>query len=127
AGACVDLLARAASGGAGEALAALAHGLGEIAYLSGDAEQAAEKFTQALELLRGVELPLDRAETQIRAAAALAAAGERELAVERLVDAYHTARKLKARPLATAAAADLAALGERVDRRLGRRAAGELE
>jgi DNA-binding CsgD family transcriptional regulator len=54
------------------------------------------------------------------------ALGERELAIERLMDAYRTARKLRARPLAQRAAAELAALGESVDRRLGRRAAAEL-
>ena len=128
AGACVDVLARLASRSGGtEARSALAHGLGEVALLNGDAEQAAVQFAQALDLLHEIELPLDRAETQVRAAAALAALGERETAVERLVEAYRTARRLRARPLAALAAAELTALGERVDRRLGRRAAADLE
>src|SRR5207244_11720411 len=66
-----------------EALAATAHSLGEMALLNGDAEQAAGHFLQALELLRDLDLPLDRAETQLRAGVALAEAGERESAIER--------------------------------------------
>jgi DNA-binding CsgD family transcriptional regulator len=41
--------------------------------------------------------------------------------------AYRAARRLRARPLATVAAEELARLGEQVDPRLGRRAASELE
>jgi DNA-binding NarL/FixJ family response regulator len=55
------------------------------------------------------------------------ASGERELGIERLGDAYRTARKLGARPLAQRVAAELAKMGEPVDRRLGRRAAAALE
>jgi len=40
--------------------------------------------------------------------------------LERLVAAYHTARTLGARPLATSAARELELLGEDVTRRLGR-------
>jgi DNA-binding NarL/FixJ family response regulator len=128
AGACVDVLAQIASqSGSTEARSALAHGLGEVALLNGDPEQAAVEFARALELLRELDLPLDRAETQVRAAAALVAADERETAVERLVEGYRAARKLRARPLAAVAAAELTALGERVDRRLGRRAAADLD
>ena len=72
-------------------------------------------------------MPFARAQTQLRAGVALAAAGERETGIERLTNAYRTARKLGARPLATRAAEELAALGEPVERRLGRRAAGYLE
>jgi DNA-binding NarL/FixJ family response regulator len=43
------------------------------------------------------------------------------------VDAYRTFRRLDARPLAVRAAATLAEFGEPIDRRHGRRAAGELE
>jgi DNA-binding NarL/FixJ family response regulator len=53
----------------------------------------------------------------------LAAAGEREPALERLASAYRTARRLGARPLAMRAAEETARLGESVERRLGRRAA----
>ena len=110
-----------------EALAALAHSLGEIALLEGDPHQAAVQFGQALELLRDLELPFERAQTELRAGVALAAAGEREAGVERLIDAYRTARKLGAQPFASRVAQELAALGEPVERHLGRRAAGQLE
>ena len=56
---------------------------------------------------------------------ALAAAGEREPALERLRDAYLTARKLGAKPLAAEATREVAALGEPVVSRLGRRAAAD--
>jgi len=128
AGACTECLG-AITGRTGnpEALAATAHALGEMALLNGDAEQAAQHFLQALELLHELELPFERAETQLRAGIALAAAGERDTAIERLTDAYRTARKLGARPLAGRARAELSQLGERVDQRHGRNAEGELE
>ncbi len=126
--ACADALAQIAAATRNpEALAALAHGLGECALLDGDAQQAARHFDQALALLNRLDLPFGRAQTLVRAGVALAAAGAREVAVERLVDAYRIARTLGARPLATRAAAELAALGEPVERRLGRRAAGYLK
>jgi DNA-binding CsgD family transcriptional regulator len=126
AGACTEWLGTVAGrSGNPEALAATAHALGEMALLNSDAEQAARLFLQALELLRELELPFERAETQLRAGAALAAAGEREAAIERLTDAYRTARKLGARPLAGRARSELAQLGERVDQRRVRHAAGE--
>jgi DNA-binding NarL/FixJ family response regulator len=100
-------------------MAALAHALGETALLDGGAEQAADQFTRALALLRGVDAPFDRAESERRAAAALALLGRREEAVEQLVAAHRTARRLGARPLLERVAGSLAALGERAERRLG--------
>ena len=101
--ACVEQLAdMAATTTNRETLAALAHGLGEVALLEGEHDHAVVEFARALELLRDLELPYARAQTQVRAAAALAAAGDRETAVLRLTDAYRTARKLGARPLADA-------------------------
>jgi DNA-binding SARP family transcriptional activator len=118
AGSCADALARiAAATGDTEAVAALAHALGELALLNGDADGAARQFTRALELLIDASAPYERAETQVRAAVALAAAGERQTAVDRLTDAYRTARKLGARPLASSAAEELQALGEPVEGR----------
>jgi DNA-binding CsgD family transcriptional regulator len=126
--ACADAGASWASRFAGaDTLAALAHVLGEVALLEGQAASAADQFGQALERLAEIEAPFERGLTQTRAGAALLAAGERELGVERLTGAYHIFKKLGARPFANRAAADLAAAGERVDERLGRRAAGELE
>jgi DNA-binding CsgD family transcriptional regulator/tetratricopeptide (TPR) repeat protein len=128
AAACAEILARLATlTGNIETLAALAHVLGEVALLDGDAEQAATQFGQALDLLREVELPLERAETQLRAGVALAAAGEGEPAIERLTDAYRTARKLGARPLAARVAEELARVGEPVDRRVGLQATADVE
>jgi DNA-binding CsgD family transcriptional regulator/tetratricopeptide (TPR) repeat protein len=122
-GACTDALVRIASAaGTAEAVGALAHALGEYAILEGDARRAADQFERALELLSAVTLPPETAETQVRAGAALAAAGDPDRAVERLVGAYHTARVLGARPLATTAVRELEALGVDVERRLGRRA-----
>jgi DNA-binding NarL/FixJ family response regulator len=127
-GACADALARiAAATGDTEAVAALAHSLGELALLNGDADGAAQQFAQALELLADAAAPNDRAETQVRAAVALAAAGERQNAIDRLTDAYRTARKLGARPLAGSAAEELQALGESVEVRSGGLSRRELE
>jgi DNA-binding NarL/FixJ family response regulator len=123
-----ELLSQTAAAlGTAEAVAGLGHALGELALADGDAAGAAQQFTQALDLLSDVSVPYERAETELRAAIALAAAGERGLAIERLTSAYRTARRLGARPLAREAAEELAHLGEQVERRLGRRAAGELE
>ncbi|HEV2787193.1 MAG TPA: LuxR C-terminal-related transcriptional regulator [Solirubrobacteraceae bacterium] len=110
-----------------ETLATLAHALGEVALLEREPDHAVAEFARALDLLRELELPHARAQSQIRAAAALAAAGQRQPAVERLTDAYRTARKLGAQPLAALAAGRREELGERVGRRLGRRAADDLE
>jgi DNA-binding CsgD family transcriptional regulator len=126
--ASTDALAKIATAtGNPEALAALAHALGECALLDGDAPLAVHHFSKALDLLRRLEAPLARTQTLARTGAALTAAGERQAAVERLTDAYHTARKLGARPLATRAAQELTSLGERIERRLGRRAVKYLE
>jgi DNA-binding CsgD family transcriptional regulator len=123
-GACTDALARIASVmGTPEAIGGLAHALGESALLEGDARRAADQFERTLELLGPVNVPAETAETQVRAGVALAAAGERAKAAERLVAAYHTARALRARPLAAAAVLELQLLGEDVERRLGRGAA----
>lgn len=121
AGACTDALARvAAATGTAEATAALAHALGEGALLEGDTHRAADQFERALELLSAVTLPPETAETQVRAGVALAAAGAREEAVDRLVSAFNTARALGARPLVASAVRELEHLGEDVARRLGR-------
>jgi DNA-binding CsgD family transcriptional regulator len=109
--------------GQDEAMSAHCHALGELALLDGDADQAADHFLRALELLRGVATPFERAESQRRAAAALAAAGRREEAVEHLVGAHRAGRRLGAKLLVQQAVDGLAALGEQADRRLGRRAA----
>ena len=122
--ACADGLTRIATGsGHGDALAALAHALGEIALAEGEPELAAEQLGRAVELHRSLRIPAERAQILHRAGIALAAAGERELAVERQAEAYRLARQLAARPLAGRAASAIEELGESVEQRLGRAAA----
>jgi DNA-binding NarL/FixJ family response regulator len=124
AGACTEALSRmAAEAGHPDALAALAHALGELALLEGDEDCTAEHLSRAVELHRSLAIPYERAQIELRAGVVLAAAGEREEALERLCDAYRCARKLGAGPLASAAAQEVAALGESVAQRLGSRAA----
>jgi DNA-binding NarL/FixJ family response regulator len=126
--ACADALsAIGASSGYPDALAALAHALGEITLAEGDTHAAAEQLTRALELHSALEIPFERAQIQLRAGVVLAASGQRDLALERLVGAYRTARKLGSPPLANEAAAEVAKLGESVEKRLGRRAAANHE
>ncbi len=125
---CAQALTRIASDtGHAYALAALAHSIGETALLEGDIDTAAEQLARAVEIYRGLDVPFERAQVELRAGVALAAAGEREPALERLNDAYRTARKLGARPLASEAAGEVAALGESVTRRLGVRATTQAE
>lgn len=126
--ACAEALGRvAAQTGHPDALAALACAIAETALLAGDADTAAEQTARAVELHRGLDMPFERAQIELRAGVALAAAGEREPALERLSSAYRCARKLGARPLASEAAREVAALGESVSRRLGVRAAADAD
>jgi DNA-binding NarL/FixJ family response regulator len=113
----------AAEGGHDDAVAALAQAVGELALLEGDAAGAAESLSRAVELHRNLATPHERAQVELRAGIALAAAGEREEALERLCDSYRCAAKLGARPLAATAAKEVAGLGESVAQRLGSRAA----
>ena len=126
--ACADGLATlAASGGYRDALAALAHALGEISLAEGEAAQAADQLARALDLHATLDIPFERAQITVRAGVADAAAGQRERAIERLVEGHRFARRLGARPLAAEAASELARLGEPVERHLGRRAAAEAD
>ena len=126
--ACAEALsAIAADAGHPYALAALAHALGETALREGDADAAARQFGRALELHADLDAPFERAQIALRTGVALGAAGERELAAQRLEEAYRAARRLGSRPLSAAAAAELARLGEPLERRLGRRAAAAHE
>jgi DNA-binding NarL/FixJ family response regulator len=126
--ACAAALTQvAADTGQDEAMSALAHALGETALLDGEPSEAAAQFERAVALLADVGAPFERAESRRRAAAALAASDRRADAVEQLVAAHRAARRLGARPLAERLAADLAELGEPVERRLGREAAAQLE
>jgi DNA-binding CsgD family transcriptional regulator len=124
--ACAAALTQiAADTGQDEAASALAHALGETAMLAGDTDQAATHFAHAAALLAEIGAPLERAESQRRAGAALATAGRREGAIDSLVAAHRTARRLGARPLTERLARDLQALGSKAERRLGRLAAAQ--
>ncbi|MDP1850134.1 MAG: AAA family ATPase [Solirubrobacteraceae bacterium] len=126
--ACAQALSAIASQtGHADALAALGCAIGETALLEGDTQTAAEQTARAVQLHRGLDMPFERAQIELRAGVALAAAGEREAALERLSSAYRSARKLGARPLATDAAREVAALGESIARRLGTRAAADAD
>jgi DNA-binding NarL/FixJ family response regulator len=119
---CAAALARiAADSGQREAMSALSHALGETALLDGSADQAANHFAKALSLLPSGDSPFDRVESERRAAAALTVLGRREEAVEHLVAAHRTARRLGARPTVQRVTTSLSALGERAERRLSRR------
>lgn len=128
ANACAEALAKmAADAGHADALAALAQAIGELALLDGDEAGAAEHLARAVELHRTLAIPFERAQVELRAGVMLAAAGLRDEALERLSDAYRTARKLGARPLAAVAAQRVADLGESVAERLGPRAAASVD
>jgi len=124
--ACAAALAEIANAtGQDEASSALAHALGEVALLGGGNNQAAAHFQHAASLLAELGAPLERIESQRRGATALAAAGRREDAIESLVAAHRTARRLGARPLTERLARDLQALGAHADQRLRRLAAAQ--
>ena len=125
---CAEALSRiAADTGHADAVAALAHAIAETALAEGDAGTAAEQLTRALDHHAGLDMPFERAQIELRGGVALAAAGEREPALERLGAAYRDARRLGARPLAAEAAREVAALGESVVGRLGRRAEADAD
>ena len=122
--ACGDVLGEAAARfGSPEALSALAHALGEIALLEGDAARAASQLENAIALIGEWDLPRERVESQLRAAAACVAAGQRESAVRFARDAARGAERLGARPLEQAAIKQLRDLGEAVGGALGARGA----
>ncbi len=125
---CHRLLATAATrNSAPKVLSALAHAGGELALVDGDAAQASAQFGPAVELLHDVTAPFERALSQLRWGASLAAGGHHGAAVDTVTSAYGTARHLGAKPLARGCATQLADMGEQVDRRLGRLAARSLE
>jgi DNA-binding CsgD family transcriptional regulator len=108
-----------------EALAGLAHGLGESLLLEGESLKAVRQFEQALALLDGIEIPFDRAHTRWRLGAALEAAGKHERAVEELQRAAGIFEKLRAEPFRLEIEKELVALGAHAGQlrsaRMGRR------
>jgi DNA-binding NarL/FixJ family response regulator len=126
--ACTEALSSiVAASGYPDAMAALACAIAETALAEGDADAAATQFARAAELHTALNIPFERAQILVRAAAALAASGERDAALDQLVEAHRTASALGARPLAAEAASAVAALGVPVIDHLGRRAAADHE
>jgi DNA-binding NarL/FixJ family response regulator len=74
-----------------------------------------------------MQLPRERVESELRAAAVHAALGQHDKATEFARDAARGAERLGARPLAEAAAAQLRALGEPLGGALGPRGAARAE
>ena len=112
-----------------DALAALAHALGEIALADGDTGAPRPSSSAARgRAPRGLEIPFERAQILLRAGVALAAAGERETcarAARRGAPARAQASAPRRSPREIAA--EVVALGASLDERLGRRAAAEHE
>ena len=118
--ACAAVLARIAEATAQpEALAALAHALGETAHLDGAPGTAAQQLLRAAESFASLGLPLATAQARRRAAAALAAAGETGPAADQLRAAHGIFAGLGAARAAGQCAAGLAALGRKPPRRAG--------
>ena len=89
----------------------LARALGELAHTQGDVESAIAHFERAIDLHQELELPHDRAELLVSAAAVARAAGRDDRAREWLAEASAKARRLGARPLLALAERALAELG----------------
>jgi ATP/maltotriose-dependent transcriptional regulator MalT len=126
--ACTEALSTIATRtGHPDVLAALAHALGETALAEGHTDGAVEQIGRAAELHESLDIPFERAQIQLRAGVALAAAGQRDEALERYRQAYSCARRLGADPLSGEVAQQVTSLGESIERLLGRRAAAALE
>lgn len=109
---CVHALSTIAAGnGNREALAMLAGALGELALQQESPEAAVEHFQRAVDLHGEIELPHDRAELLVSAAAAAHASGRDDQARAWLEESRTQARRLGARPLQAIAERRLADLG----------------
>jgi len=111
ASACAAALAQIAEATAQpEAIAALAHARGET-RLAGQPAVAADELGKAAEMFGRLDLPLQTAQSQRRAAAAVARTGGSARARELLDAAHATAARLGARQLRDSCAAELRGLG----------------
>lgn len=106
------------------AFSALAHALGELAWLGGHPEIASGQFGTALNLLRDSDSPYEETCTRLRAGQVLAVLGRAEDAKEHLSAAHRSACNLNAVTLTRQAAAALNGLGVVTERR-GVRPTGE--
>jgi DNA-binding CsgD family transcriptional regulator len=125
---CANALSTiATSAGYPDALAALACALGETALADGDVQTAVQQLDRSCELYGTLYIPFEQANVLLRSGVVLAAAGERDRAIDRFVQSYRIAQDLGATTLATAAAKELTALGASLEEHLGARQADELE
>ena len=106
------------------AFSALAHALGELAWLGGHPETASGQFEIAVDLLRDSDSPYEETCTRLRAGQVLAVLGRPEEAKEHLSAAHRIACNLNAVTLTRQAAAALKGLGVVTERR-GLRPTGE--
>jgi ATP/maltotriose-dependent transcriptional regulator MalT len=104
-----------------EALAGLAHGLGEVLLLEGQAMNAVRQFEQAAALLEEIEAPFDKANTSWRLGTALAAAGEHEKAVDELQEAARVFKQMGVKSFRSEVEKELVALGAHMEPLLGAR------
>jgi DNA-binding NarL/FixJ family response regulator len=115
---CAEALAAmTAATGNPEALAGLAHALGETALLNGNAKEAVEQFKQALQQFEKMQVPLDEARADYRLGVAYTKLGSKDDAVRHLKKAYRATRRLGARPIASRIADDLEKLGASAEER----------
>lgn len=98
-----------------EALAGLAHGLGEALLLEGQALKAVRQFERAAALLEEIEVPFDRAHTRWRLGTALAAAGEHEKAVDELQKAARVFKQMGVKSFRSEVEKELVALGAHME------------
>ncbi|MGY2896623.1 helix-turn-helix transcriptional regulator [Deinococcus sp. UYEF24] len=106
------------------AFSALAHALGELAWLGGHLETASGQFETAVNLLRDSDSPYEETCTRLRAGQVLAVLGQFEEAEVHLSAAHRVACTLNAVALVRQAAAALEGLGVVIGRR-GVRPVGE--
>ena len=99
------------------AFSALAHALGELAWLGGHPETASGQFAIAVELLRDSDSPYEETCTRLRAGQVLAVLGRAEEAKAHLGTAHRVACDLSAVTLTRTAAAALEGLGVVTGRR----------
>jgi ATP/maltotriose-dependent transcriptional regulator MalT len=121
--ACIAAVSTIATTPDAETRAAADLVLAEALLLDDDASGAIERFERARAALADVGLPFDRAEVERRAAAAHLRASRRKEALDLYRSAHRIAIRLGARPLANLIAEEVAGMGEKVEPRLGRRAA----